>query len=54
MITKIKAGWNFMISIFTFGKKKSKEPLNDAVRFPEMIEKHILEDFELAAYHNQA
>jgi hypothetical protein len=54
MSTKIKEIWNVLMSIFKFGKKKSKEPLNDAVRFPSMLEKHILEDFEVAAYHNQA
>jgi hypothetical protein len=54
MSTKIKEIWNLLVSIFKFGSKKSKQPLNDAVRFPDMLEKHILEDFEVAAYHNQA
>jgi len=42
------------MSIFNIGKKKSKQPISDAVRFPDVFEKHILEDHEMAAYHNQA
>ena len=42
------------MSMFNIGKKKSKKPIDDAVRFPDAIEKHIMEDYEMAAYHNQA
>ena len=54
MGTKIKEIWNLLMSMFNIGKKKSKQPISDAVRFPDMVENHILEDHEMAAYHNQA
>ena len=54
MGNKIKQIWNLLMSMFNFGKKRSEKTINDAVRLPEAIEKHILEDYEIAAYHNQA
>ncbi len=54
MGTKFRLTWNLLFTIFKFGKKKSKQPINDAICFPNRLEKHIVEDFEMAAYHNQA
>ena len=54
MNIKIKAIWSSLISLFKFGKKNSQKPMTDAVRFPHLPNNHILEDYEMAAYHNQA
>jgi hypothetical protein len=54
MGTKFRLTWNLLLAIFKFGKKKSTQPINDAICFPNMPKKHIVEDFEMAAYHNQA
>jgi hypothetical protein len=54
MGSKFRSVWNMLFTIFKFGKKRSKQPISDAVRFPSVLEKHIVEDFEVAAYHNQA
>ena len=54
MSTKIKGVLISLISIFKFSKKKAVKPLKDAVRFPNALTKHVVEDFEVAAYHNQA
>jgi hypothetical protein len=54
MSIKIKAIWISLVSLFILGKKKSRQPMTDAIRFPDFPNKHILEDYEVAAYHNQA
>ncbi len=54
MSIKIKAIWISLVSFFKFGKKKSAKPMTDAIRFPDFPNNHILEDYEVAAYHNQA
>ncbi len=40
-----------------FGVSKRKEDRNiekDAIKLPEIEQKDIVEDYEMAAYHNQA
>ena len=51
---KFKAIWNLLTKVLKFNKQKSARPMNDAVRLPNIIQEHIVEDFEMAAYHNQA
>lgn len=43
-----------IVSVLGFSKKEKNNPEHDAIRFPEMNEVAIVEDYELAAYHNQA
>ncbi len=44
----------FLFSFFGVMKKKNNSKLNDAIRLPELDRKMIVEDFEIAAFHNQA
>lgn len=43
-----------IVSVLGLSKKEKINPEQDAIRFPEMNEVAIVEDYELAAYHNQA
>jgi hypothetical protein len=43
-----------IVSVLGLSKKEKNNPEQDAIRFPEMNEVAIVEDYELAAYHNQA
>ena len=44
----------FLLSFFGVMKKKNDSKVNDAIRLPELDRKMIVEDFEIAAFHNQA
>ncbi len=35
-------------------KKKDNQSINDAIQLPERSNQMIVEDYEMAAYHNQA
>jgi hypothetical protein len=35
-------------------KKKETQPMNDAIQLPGRNNQMIVEDYEMAAYHNQA
>lgn len=54
IITKIVLVWAALASLLGASKKRDTEVLNDAVRFPDMGKNAVVEDFEMAAYHNQA
>jgi len=54
IITKIVLVWAALAAIAGISKKKENESLNDAVKFPDMGKTAVVEDFEMAAYHNQA
>lgn len=54
IITKIVLVWAALAAIVGISKKKENESLNDAVKFPDMGKTSVVEDFEMAAYHNQA
>ncbi|MFM1963442.1 MAG: hypothetical protein RLZZ172_2287 [Bacteroidota bacterium] len=43
-----------IVTIFSFSKKEKTNAEQDAVRLPEFNESAIVEDYEIAAYHNQA
>jgi len=43
-----------IITIFGLSKKEKNNAEQDAVRLPEFNESTIVEDYEMAAYHNQA
>jgi hypothetical protein len=43
-----------LISFIGFSKKDKESLDQDAIRLPEMNESAIVEDYEMAAYHNQA
>ncbi|MEN9950829.1 MAG: hypothetical protein RLY85_1581 [Bacteroidota bacterium] len=43
-----------LISLIGLSKKEKESLDQDAIRLPEMNESAIVEDYELAAYHNQA
>ncbi len=42
------------ITIFGLSKKEKSNHERDAIRLPELNETTIVEDYEIAAYHNQA
>lgn len=54
LIQKIVIIWASVAALVGFQKKEQKEELNDAIRFPDLSEKNVVEDYEMAAYHNQA
>jgi hypothetical protein len=54
ILTKIVLVWAALASVFGATKKRDTETLNDAVKLPGMGKNAVLEDFEIAAYHNQA
>ena len=43
-----------IITIFGLSKKEKTNGERDAIRLPELNETAIVEDYEMAAYHNQA
>jgi len=54
IITKIVLVCAALAALVGISKKKENESLNDAVKFPDMGKTAVVEDFEMAAYHNQA
>ena len=54
ILTKIVLVWAALAAIVGISKKRENESLNDAIKFPDMGKTAIVEDFEIAAYHNQA
>ena len=54
ILTKIVLVWAALAAILGISKKRENESLNDAIKFPEMGKTAVVEDFEMAAYHNQA
>jgi hypothetical protein len=54
IITKIVLVWTALASVVGISKKRENESLNDAIKFPDMGKTAVVEDFEIAAYHNQA
>ena len=46
--------WASVMALAGFAKKKEEMPMNDAILLPERNNQMIVEDYELAAYHNQA
>ena len=54
IITKIVLVWAALAAIVGISKKRENESLNDAVKFPDLGKNAVVEDFEMAAYHNQA
>jgi hypothetical protein len=37
-----------------FKRKENQSAENDAIRLPEFEQQDVVEDYEMAAYHNQA
>ncbi|MEY4739225.1 MAG: hypothetical protein RIS13_349 [Bacteroidota bacterium] len=54
ILTKIVLVWAALAAIVGISKKRENESLNDAIKFPDMGKTAVVEDFEMAAYHNQA
>jgi len=54
ILTKIVLVWAALAAIVGISKKRENESLNDAIKFPDMGKTAVVEDFEIAAYHNQA
>ena len=51
---KIILIWAALAAIVGISKKRENESLNDDIKFPDMGKTAVVEDFEMAAYHNQA
>ena len=54
MIKKFILLWASLLSLAGFSKKKEEPCMDDAILFPNQEKKMIVEDFEMAAYHNQS
>lgn len=54
ILQKVVIVWASIAALIGFQKKEEKDSLNDAIRFPDLSEKNVVEDYEIAAYHNQA
>lgn len=55
LITKIILVLASVATLLGVSKKKdSRSSENDAIRLTEFQQKDVVEDFEIAAYHNQA
>ena len=54
IITKIVLVWATLTAFAGISKKRDNESMNDAVKFPDMGKTAVVEDYEMAAYHNQA
>lgn len=54
ILQKFVIVWASIAALIGFQKKDREESLNDAIRFPDLSEKNVVEDYEMAAYHNQA
>jgi len=54
ILQKVIIVWASIAALIGFQKKEEKESFNDAIRFPDISEKNVVEDYEMAAYHNQA
>jgi len=54
IITKIVLVWAALAAVVGISKKRENESLHDAIKFPDMGKTAVVEDFEIAAYHNQA
>jgi hypothetical protein len=54
LITKIVLVWAALAAIVGISKKRENESVNDAIKFPDMGKTSVVEDFEMAAFHNQA
>ncbi|MFM7222801.1 MAG: hypothetical protein ACKO03_05175 [Bacteroidota bacterium] len=57
----MKRNFSHIIIVFTsflallgIQKKRGKEEMDDAIVFPGSNSTSVVEDFEMAAYHNQA
>jgi hypothetical protein len=54
IITKIVLVWAALVAVIGISRKKETEGINDAIKFPDLSKNAVVEDFEMAAYHNQA
>ena len=54
MFKKLLLVWASLLTIIGNSKKSEQEMDNDAVRFPELSGQNVVEDYEMAAYHQQA
>jgi len=54
MFKKIVLVWASLLTLIGISRKSEQEMENDAVRFPEVPGQNVVEDYEVAAYHQQA
>ena len=55
LLTKFILIFASVAALLGFAKKKEGRSVeNDAIRLPEFEQQDIVEDYEMAAYHNQA
>lgn len=55
LFTKIIVLFASLATLLGFSKKKEAAEVEiDAIRMPEFEQKDLVEDYEMAAYHNQA
>jgi len=54
IITKIVFVWATLAAFAGISKKRDNQSMNDAIKFPDMGKTAVVEDYEMAAYHNQA
>lgn len=55
LFTRIIIVFASVATLLGFSKKKEEPSMEtDAIRMPEFEQKDLVEDYEMAAYHNQA
>jgi hypothetical protein len=51
---KISSVWSSLMQLIGLGTKQQPASTADAIMFPHLSNHEMVEDYELAAYHNQA
>ncbi len=54
LIEKVTSVWSSIAKTFSASKKEAENQLNDAISLHINPPSDTVEDFEIAAYHNQA
>lgn len=54
LIEKVTSVWSSIAKTFSVSKKEAENQLNDAISLHINPPSDTVEDFEIAAYHNQA
>lgn len=54
LFRKISSIWSSMLQLVGLGRKQQGDSAADAIMLPHLSHNQMVEDYELAAYHNQA
>jgi hypothetical protein len=54
LFRKISSIWSSILQLVGLGRKQQGDSAADAIMLPHLSHNQMVEDYELAAYHNQA